>query len=385
MKLKSSWIVFIPAFLIVMGIQLFQSASQTGFFETSIAALSVVGLMLLGVTIIVCADKFAVRDYMPRKNVFSGVMLCLSAVFAAFYGVTGLPSAVEGDIDILGVALSVAAMLSAVVFILLGINTLTGNFTITAAPVMALAPVLMFVLELVKRFVMYTKEAVASAEMYDILYVAFMLIFFFYCASIYAGIPTKYAVKCCFIFGMPAITLTFVWCIKEFFPVINGTEAFGFNNMLPEFTGLSVSLFALSFLLEMTLNSRLSKGYIDEIDTDDYDFSEEEEYFGAIKHRPSTSKPSYEGMVSYATNKQAQSQESADPHSEERLNNKSEKDQENEFVTDGKPEAEQQPDEDGYVPASQQSSSDDAFDNDEDLSWIDKLIKDIEEEQKNNN
>ena len=58
---------------------------------------------------------------------------------------------------------------------------------------------------------------------------------------------------------------------------------------------------------------------------------------------------------------------------------------ENEFAAD-KLQSDTEPKaDDEYVPASQQTSGDDSFENDEDLSWIDKLIKDIEEEQKNNN
>ncbi len=381
MKLKSSWIVFIPTFLSALGIQMFQSISGANPFGFMIAGVAVTLLMALGVIIIACNDRYTVREYEPKKNFASGVLLCISAVATAFYGVTGVSYLFDEKLEILKILLAGSALLSAIVFVLLGINALTGNYTVTAAPIMTLAPVLMFALELVNRFISYTTVAVASTEVYDILSIVFLLIFMFYCASIYAGIPTKQSVKCCFIFGMPGITLTFMWCIKEFMPILSGKAPFVFNERIPEFIALSVSLFALTFLLEITLNAKIAGSFM--LD-DDEDFSSEEEYFGPVKPKKEKEKSSYESIVKYANNNRTNANSTQNVMEntpsdviEDKNVPSAHNNQSNASLFDESVRA-------GSTPSVDSASKPVEYepdDGEEDLSWIDKLIKDIEEEQ----
>lgn len=382
MKIKASWAVFIPAFLSVMGVQLFQSISGTFSFGASLTAVIITAVMVVINTIIACADQYTVREYPPKRNVFSGIMLMISGVLIAISGISGLSSIFETEIEILQIVSIASALISSIVFILLGINTITGNFTITAAPIITLAPVIYFAVELIKQFIAYTTEAVAGAKMYDILYVIFLLIFFYYSASIYAGIPTKFAVKSCFIFGFPGVILTFAWCIKEFFPILNGEASFDFLVYLPQLIALAVSLFIVSFLLEVSLKANVT----DYFSTDDEDFSEEEELFGlsAVKasNNRTLSRTPYEDMTRYGKNIEAQA-EKIDTEDikiageTDTFENKEDKNTENieqqdisEIVSDfEKP----------YVNTSVQLPEQEVVD--EDLSWIDKLIQDIENEQ----
>ncbi|MDD5923389.1 MAG: hypothetical protein PUC88_01205 [Clostridia bacterium] len=381
MKLKSSWIVFIPTFLSALGIQMFQSISGVNSFGFMIAGVAVTLLMVLGIIIIACNDRYTVREYEPRKNFASGILLCIVAVASAFYGVTGISHIFDEKLEILKILLAVSALLSSIVFVLLGINAFTGNYTVTASPVMTLAPVLMFAIELINRFISYTTVAVASTQVYDILSVVFLLIFMFYCASIYAGIPTKQSVKCCFIFGMPGITLTFMWCIKDFMPILSGKAPFVFNDRIPEFIAFSFALFALSFLLEITLNAKIAGNFT--LD-DDEDFSSEEEYFGLTRTRKEKEKSSYESIVKYAKNNRTNSystQDAVENTVSDELKDKNttptHNNQNNASLFDESVRA-------GSTPSVDSSSKPVEYETDdgeEDLSWIDKLIKDIEEEQ----
>ena len=163
----------------------------------------------------------------------------------------------------------------------MGVNSITGSFTLKTAPVIALFPTVYFALRLVDKFLAYTKEAVASAEMYDLLYLVLLIIFFYYCASIFGGMPTKNAVKCCFIFGMPAFVMISAWCIKMFYPIFTGVAPFELRTYISELQALSLALFIISFLIEISLKPSVSNYF----DFDAQDFSEEEQIYGKKTQR----------------------------------------------------------------------------------------------------
>lgn len=260
MKTKLSWIPFIPLALIACFFKLAEPfAAQGNILGMNALQLDYcyMGAVLL---IFVFTLIFAIRDkkisayYLPHKNYFAGIIgILLTLLLAADGGYALFSAFSSGMISVLDVIGSILSLLSAVVFIILGLN---HSFRFKEGKNLSLINVLPAVLcgvRMILSFVKFTTVSIRLADVSSLICYVFATLFFFYYAIVMSLIKSKNAVKMCFIFGLPAVAVMIPYGIHHL--VFQFITEQVIDNAQP----IEIMLFGfyiLSVLIEMTINVR---------------------------------------------------------------------------------------------------------------------------------
>ncbi|WP_405343406.1 hypothetical protein [Ruminococcus sp.] len=258
MKTKLSWIPFVPLFLAACFLKLAQGFMPDG----SILGLSALQLeycyigacvlIFLFALLFVLLDKKIAQYYLPHKNIpagLVGILLCL--LLAADGGFTVFQVFSSGRISVLELLGAVLSLLSAVVFIILGLN---HSFRYKEGKNLSLVNVIPAILcgvRMILSFVQFTTISIRLADVSSLICYVFATLFFFNYAVVQSLIKSKNALKNCFIFGLPAIAALIPYGIYHL--VFRFDSEFIIKNAQP-LEMLLFGLYILFVLIEITRN-----------------------------------------------------------------------------------------------------------------------------------
>ena len=258
MKTKLSWIPFVPLFLAACFLKLAQGFMPDG----SIPGLSALQLeycyigacvlIFLFALLFVLLDKKIAQYYLPHKNIpagLVGILLCL--LLAADGGFTVFQVLSSGRISVLELLGAVLSLLSAVVFIILGLN---HSFRYKEGKNLSLVNVIPAILcgvRMILSFVQFTTISIRLADVSSLICYVFATLFFFNYAVVQSLIKSKNALKNCFIFGLPAIAALIPYGIYHL--VFRFDSEFIIKNAQP-LEMLLFGLYILFVLIEITRN-----------------------------------------------------------------------------------------------------------------------------------
>ena len=255
MKSKLSWIPFIPLALLACFLKLSQGFMPDGFLGFSALAsdyfyIGAVVLIFLFTILFVALDKKIAAYYLPHKNFPAGLIgILLSLLLAADGGFTLFQVFSSGKISILEILGAVLALLSAIVFIVLGLNHSFRykegkNFTLFNA-----LPAMFCAVRMILSFVQFTTISIRLADVSALICYVFATLFFFNYAVVLSLIKTKNALKSCFVYGLPAIAAMIPYGIYHL--VFRFDSEIILNNAQP-LEMVLLGLYILAIMIEMT-------------------------------------------------------------------------------------------------------------------------------------
>lgn len=257
MKTKLSWIPFVPLFLAAGFLKLAQGFMPDG----SILGLSALQLdycyigacvlIFLFTILFVLLDKKIAQYYLPHKNFPAGLTgILLSLLLAADGGFTVFQVFSSGKISVLEILGAVLSLLSAVVFIVLGLNHSFRYKEGKNFSLFNVIPAILCGVRMILSFVQFTTISIRLADVSSLICYIFATLFFFNYAVVLSLIKSKNALKSCFIFGLPAVAALIPYGVYHL--------AFRFDSELilknaQPFEMLLIGLYILFVLIEMTV------------------------------------------------------------------------------------------------------------------------------------
>lgn len=260
MKVKHLWIPFAVFFALTVPLRVYQVLElinpTTGFFPegdfTLPLLLSLLAVFVL-VLIVMCGFcKNVPNEYRIQKNIFAGVTACLAGALLLTDAASQLVHFVLAKGNFQMLAVSIASVLAGAALITIGVCTFLGKNIFDRVPLFSLVTSLWCCVRLVTTFLNYTNYATTSNNMFDILGIVFLLLFFFTQAKLFAGLGDDKIVKRLFLFGLSAIVFVFVFNLPVILQDFLRVSSFNLTNLLPRLVDLALVFYILGMLIEMT-------------------------------------------------------------------------------------------------------------------------------------
>ncbi|MBQ3331433.1 MAG: hypothetical protein IJG87_09680 [Ruminococcus sp.] len=257
MKSKLSWIPFIPLALLGAFLKLAQGLFPEGTVMglSSLALeylyLGCAALILIFAFVFALADKETASYYLPHRNYPAGIFGLLLALLLAADGANTLfHSFSSGIADVLSIIGAVLALLSAIVFIVLGLNHSFRYKEGKQFSLLNVLPALFCAVRMVLSFVSFTTISIRLADVSLLISYVFATMFFYHYALMLSLTKAKRAVKNCFVYGLPAVAVMIPYGICRLM--------FAFNSevIMDNIRSLEITLFGvyiLCVLIEITL------------------------------------------------------------------------------------------------------------------------------------
>ena len=257
MKSKLSWLPFIPLALAACFFKLAQGFLPAGaVFGLSALYmeyiyLGAVVLIFIFAFIFCMMDKEIAKYYEPRRNIAAGIIGLLTAFLLAADGANNVMNLFSaGKMDVLNLAESILAMLSAVIFVVMGLNHTFRNKMSKRFSLLYAFPALLCAVRMILSFVSFTTISLRLADVSSLICYIFATMFFYYYAVALSLIPSKRAIKYCFVLGLPACAVLIPYGISALWFSFDSVDLL--NNLRP-LEMLFFGLYILSFLIELTI------------------------------------------------------------------------------------------------------------------------------------
>ncbi|MGN1458349.1 MAG: hypothetical protein ACI4XP_10425 [Acutalibacteraceae bacterium] len=229
MKLKFLWLPMVILTLIGGTAKICDTlfnVNGDGFFLNSTACnfifiISLALLLILGFVLSI-ADRKKTFTAAPVKDTLCGIFGFIASVSLIGGGVIsmlnlGNSSSLAGDATV-----CILTLFGGAVLLFESCISFTGHNSMTKMPVLTLAVPLWCCARFIALFVDYSKVSVHATEMFDIIFVALLLMFLFYQSMFFAQINVSTAVRKTIVYGMPflmgALVVTIDIIIKMVMP-----------------------------------------------------------------------------------------------------------------------------------------------------------------------
>ena len=257
MKSKLTWAPFIPLALIACFFKLAQGFLPEGAVLGMSALvldylyMAAVGIIFIFALIFCLVDKKIAAYYLPHRNIFAGVVgLLLALLLAADGAMTLLRIIGSGSADALSIIGSVLALLSAILFIVLGLNHSFRNKESRNLTLFNVMPALLCGVRMVLCFVSFTTISIRLADVSSLICYIFATLFFFNYAVALSLTKTKNAVKNCMMYGFPAVAALIPYGVCHLAFAFDTQDLL--NNAQP-LEMLLFGLYILALLIELTV------------------------------------------------------------------------------------------------------------------------------------
>ena len=256
MKIKLAWIPFVPLFLAAGFLKLAQGFMPDGgllglsALQLDYCYLGACALIFLFTLLFAVLDKQIAQYYLPHKNFPAGLTgILLSLLLAADGGFTIFQVFSSGKISVLEILGAVLSLLSAVVFIVLGLNHSFRYKEGKSLSLINVIPAIFCGVRMILSFVQFTTISIRLADVSSLICYVFATLFFFNYAVVLSLIKTKNALKSCFVFGLPAVAAMIPYGIYHL--VFRFDSEFILRNAQP-LEMLLFGLYILFVLIEIT-------------------------------------------------------------------------------------------------------------------------------------
>lgn len=293
MKVKHSIIPFIPiaAAMVIFKLMGIFGVDGNGLFlgmnkmTLSYAVIGMgVGLFVICILINIF-DRKTASVYPLHKNPVAGALSVLSGVAIIASAVTGfLTATANSEYYYMTIACLVFAIPAGIAFILMSKVHFAGKSAVSGASALFIFPSLWGCSELVYEFLTVTKMSVSSTDLTALFCYIFITLFLFSDSMVLSRIKGRNPVKASFIYGLPAAALGLSYGLYMIFTT--SVEGMDISKVLIGTQLVVISLYALSFIVEMTVksftkdeieiidglpNDKADEDSDDYVDTKDYD------------------------------------------------------------------------------------------------------------------
>ena len=287
MKIKLSWIFFIPIFIAVAVLRIaqpvFQSQGQATFGLTGVSV-AYTSAVFAAVLLVICGllsliDKKTSGIYISGKNPVSGILSYLTAVALSADCATAMINCLStGDFQVLAVIDMLLLVIAAVAFIVIGTGFLKGKNYTMGMSVLILMPAVWCCVRTFKTFWGYTTYSVTSVDMTDLIAYILLTFYFFFMASVLSVMSGKNPVKSCFVYGLPAMVMLFGCCMSKITYIALGMSEIKslFDVEFLEF--LLFGLLILSNLVTITRKAKTieeNKGLLQQLEEENAQYDDE--------------------------------------------------------------------------------------------------------------
>ncbi|MEE1075698.1 MAG: hypothetical protein UHY68_00350 [Acutalibacteraceae bacterium] len=265
MKIKFSWIPFIPVAVLSVILRLYQklfvdSGIDTGFLSSDMIWLvyaGMVGFLFVGLLLLSVIDRKTSEHYTIKKNFFAGLFAVVAAAMIIFDAGMSAGQMLSKGLQSLSQLLDVSfSILGGVAILLMGTSSFSGrNFAKKMGVFSVVAPIWCCI-QLVLTFIEYTKQSVNAFDMTNLFYMAFMTLTIFNLSMAYQGVDCKNPVKGTIVYGMPAFIVTIVYAVANLFDQLQVNGTYDFMGSLDVIAFVALALYVLFMMIEFTTNAK---------------------------------------------------------------------------------------------------------------------------------
>lgn len=229
MTIKHLWIFFTVAAAVSLPVRVYQLFflldGETDFLVGGTPTTILIALFLIAVTVVAVLsarqDKTLSTPYVPPHNGLAAFVGALTGLFMIFESVNLIMQS-QTEIETAQMQEAVSrqpyvqmitawfGIFAALSILVTAVGFMRGTNPLRKHPLVGLLPTLWGCMCMVLLFVTYTAKANATQNIYDMLTVAFLLMFFFVQAKLCAGFQEERSLRFAYMAGIPAILFALV-------------------------------------------------------------------------------------------------------------------------------------------------------------------------------
>lgn len=261
MKVKHSVIPFALAAVIMLGVRIMSifgldnNGNFLGMNKMGLSYLVVgIGLALFVVCIVInIIDRKTAPIYPVKKNFAAILFAALSGVAVIAYSIyTLLNTTVNSEYYVMTLVAAIFSIPAGIALMLMTSVHISGKAIESGVSMLFVFPSLWGCTQLVAEFLSATKVSISSSDLTSLFCYIFLTLYYFSHAMVVSKIKGRNPVKACFIYGLPAIALSV--SNGAYILLTASREGMPINSLLRGSLFIILSLYALSFILEMSTN-----------------------------------------------------------------------------------------------------------------------------------
>lgn len=265
MKIKFSWIPFIPVTVLSVILRLYQklfvdSGIDTGFLSSDMIWLvyaGLVGFLFVVLLLLSAIDRKTSAHYTIKKNFFAGFFAVIASAVIIFDAGMNAGQMLSEGLQSLSQLIDVLfAVLGGIAILVMGVSSFSGkNFAKKMGVFSVVAPIWCCI-KLVFTFIEYTKQSVNAFDMTNLFFMAFMTLTIFNLSMAYQNVDCKNPIKSTIVYGMPAFIITIVYAIANLIDQLQVNDTYDFMGSLDILAFVALSLYILFMMVEFTTNAK---------------------------------------------------------------------------------------------------------------------------------
>lgn len=265
MKIKFSWIPFIPVAVLSVILRLYQklfvdSKIDTGFLSSDMIWLvyaGMVGFLFVVLLLLSAIDRKTSAHYKIKKNFFAGLFAVVATAVIIFDAGMNAGQILSDGLQSLSQLLDVFfSILGGIAILFMGISSFSGrNFAKKMGVFSVVAPIWCCI-QLALTFIEYTKQSVNAFDMTNLFFIAFMTLTIFNLSMAYQNVDCKNPVKGTIVYGMPAFIIIVVYAIANLIDQLQKNGTYDLMGSLDILTFVALAFYVLFMMVEFTTNAK---------------------------------------------------------------------------------------------------------------------------------
>ncbi len=279
MKIKFSWIPFIPVAILSIFLRIYQklfvdSGIDTGFLSSDMIWLVYAGLIAFLFVVLLflsLIDRRTSPHYTIKMNFFGGLFAVVASALLIFDSGMRAAQILSAGFERITQPLDVIfSLLGGIAILVMGVSSFSGkNIAKKMGVFSAFAPIWCCV-KLVFTFAEYTKQSVNAFDMTNLFFMAFMTMAVFNLSMAYQGVDCKNPVKGTIVYGMPAFIVTVVYAVANAIDQLRTLGTYDFMSSLDTIVYTALAFYVLFMMIEFTANAKDKKDEV-VIEVEEYD------------------------------------------------------------------------------------------------------------------
>ncbi|MEE0059228.1 MAG: hypothetical protein UE295_00190 [Acutalibacteraceae bacterium] len=268
MKIKFSWIPFIPVAILSIFLRIYQklfvdSGIDTGFLSSDMIWLvyaGLVGALFVVLLFLSAIDKKTSLHYKIKANFFAGLFAVAASALLIFDSGMRAAQMLSSGFERVTQPLDVIfSLLGGIVILVMGISSFSGKNLAKKLGVFSVFAPVWCCVKLVFTFAEYTKQSVNSFDMTNLFFMAFITMAIFNLSMTYQGVDCKNPIKGTIVYGMPAFIVTIVYAVANAIDQLRALGAYDLMNSLDTIIYTALAFYILFMMIEFTVNARDKK------------------------------------------------------------------------------------------------------------------------------
>ena len=263
MKLKSTWIPFVLAFVAVLGLKIYQFITlgdATIRVQWSNIDMISMGIVVVAAVIIIIMSIFSKdspKVFVVSKDFFTGTIAILTGLMVIWSSINELIIYLSYQRDIMYLSLSILGILAGLIFILLGVCSFKGKDLFQKCRLLTLLPSAWVLVRILNLFFKYNSIPTNLSHVATSFAEIFLVFFLFYQARLFAGLFTQNTFKKVFYFGFSTILFITLYATNDLLTVIDTGRKISIVNLIYIITDLVIAFYVLCFVSGLKLGKNL--------------------------------------------------------------------------------------------------------------------------------